>query len=65
MKTKLELLGLGNLMGNIYKVISWKISKEKYPSKYVLFINEHGIATFKIRFTTLQTMEIIGASLPN
>ena len=33
MKTKLELLGLGNLMGNIYKVINGEISKEKYLSK--------------------------------
>ena len=35
MKTKLELLVLSNLMGNIYKVISGKISKEKYRSKQV------------------------------
>ena len=27
MKTKMELLGFGNLMGNIYKVISGEISK--------------------------------------
>ena len=35
MKTKLELLVLSNLMGNIYKVISGEISKEKYRSKQV------------------------------
>ena len=29
MKTKLEVLGLGNVMGKIYKVISWEIFKEK------------------------------------
>ena len=29
MKTKLQHLGLGNLMGNIYKVISAEILKEK------------------------------------
>ena len=34
MKTKLELFGLGNLMGDIYKVISGEISKEKYHSKH-------------------------------
>ena len=34
MKTKLELLVLSNLMGNIYKV-SGEISKEKYRSKQV------------------------------
>ena len=37
MKTKLELLGLGNLMGNIYKVITGEISKEKYQSKHFFF----------------------------
>ena len=29
MKTQLEVLGLGNVMGKIYKVISWEILKEK------------------------------------
>ena len=37
MKAKLELLGLGNLMGNVYKVISGEISKEKYRSKHEFF----------------------------
>ena len=37
MKTKLELLGLGNLMTNIYKVIRGEISKEKYRSKHNFF----------------------------
>ena len=36
MKTKLEL-GLGNLMGNIYKVINGEISKGKYRSKDKFF----------------------------
>ena len=36
-KTKLELLGLCNLMGNIYKVINGEISKEKYRSKHKFF----------------------------
>ena len=34
MKTKLEVLGLGNVMEKIYKVISWEILKEKYWSKH-------------------------------
>ena len=37
MKTKLELLGLGNFMLNIYKVISREISKEKDRSKHKFF----------------------------
>ena len=37
MKTKLELLGLGNLTGKIYKVIRGEISKEKYWSKHIFF----------------------------
>ena len=37
MKTKLELLGLGNFMVNIYKVISREISKEKDRSKHKFF----------------------------
>ena len=37
MKTKLELLGLCNLMGNIYKVISGEVSQEKYWSKNTFF----------------------------
>ena len=37
MKTKLELLKLDNLMGNIYKLISGKITKEKYRSKHKFF----------------------------
>ena len=37
MKTKLELLGLGNLMGNIYKVINREISKETYRSRHKFF----------------------------
>ena len=37
MKTKLELLGLANLMGNIYKVINGEISQEKYRSKRKFF----------------------------
>ena len=37
METKLELLVLGNLMGNIYKVINGEISKEKYRSKHKFF----------------------------
>ena len=37
MKTKLEVLGLGNVMGKIYKVISWEILKEKYWSKHFFF----------------------------
>ena len=51
MKTKLELLGLGNLMGNIYKVITGEISKEKYQSKHFFFRNKELIATYKISFT--------------
>ena len=34
MKTKLELLELGNFMGNIYDVINEETSKEKYWSKH-------------------------------
>ena len=37
MKTKLELLGLDNLMENIYKVINREIPKEKYQSKHKFF----------------------------
>ena len=37
MKTKLEVLGLGNLMGKIYKVVSGEILKEKYWSKQFFF----------------------------
>ena len=37
MKAKLELLGLGNLMGNVYKVISGEISKEQYRSRHEFF----------------------------
>ena len=37
MKTKLEPLRLGNLVGNIYKMISAEISKEKYRSKHKFF----------------------------
>ena len=37
MKTKLELLGLGNFMVNIYKVTSREISKEKDRSKHKFF----------------------------
>ena len=37
MKTKLELLGLGNLMRNINKMINGEISKEKYRSKQKFF----------------------------
>ena len=37
MATKLEFLRLGNLMGNIYKMISGKIWKEKYRPKHTFF----------------------------
>ena len=36
-KTKLELLGLGNLMRNIHKAINKEISKEKDWSKHFFF----------------------------
>ena len=45
MKTKLGLLGLGNFMVNIYKMISREISKEKDHSKHKFFRNEQLIAT--------------------
>ena len=38
MKIKLELLGLGDLMGNIYKVTNGEISKEKYRLKHKFFL---------------------------
>ena len=38
MKTNLEYLGLGNLMGNIYEAVSGKISKEKCGLKYKYFL---------------------------
>ena len=37
MKTKLELLGLGNVTGNIYRVVSVEISKEIYQSEHNFF----------------------------
>ena len=37
MKTKLELLGLGNLKDNIFKVLRGEISKENYRSKHNFF----------------------------
>ena len=37
MKTKVELLGLANIMGNIYKVINGEILQEKYRSKFKFF----------------------------
>ena len=40
MKTKSELLGLRNLMENIYKGIRGKISKEKCLSKHRFFQNQ-------------------------
>ena len=51
MKRKLGLLGLGNLMGNIYKVINGEISKETYRSKLSFLRNEQLIATYKTNFT--------------
>ena len=51
METKLELLGLGNLIGNIYKVISGEISKEKDRSKNFFRIEQLN-AINKINFTT-------------
>ena len=35
METKQELLGLDNLMGNIYQVISGEMSREKDRSKHI------------------------------
>ena len=64
METKLELLGLGNLIGNIYKVISGEISKEKDRSKHFFRIEQLN-AINKINFTTSQTMKIKRASLPS
>ena len=64
MKTKLELLGLCNLMGNIYKVISDKSHKKNTGQKIRFFRNEQVIATYKINFTTTLKLKIIGASLP-
>ena len=55
MKTKLELLGLDNLIGNIYKVINREISKKKKKNtgqKISFFRNKQLIATCKINFTT-------------
>ena len=37
LKTKLDLLGLGNLIINIFKVVSGDISKENYQSKHNFF----------------------------
>ena len=51
METKLELLGLGNLIGNIYKVISGEISKEKDRSRHFFRIEQLNTIN-KINFTT-------------
>ena len=55
MKTKLELLEhgclvLGNLMGNIYKLVSWEILEEN--SGQNKFRYEQLIVTYKLNFTT-------------
>ena len=55
MKTKLELLEhgclvLGNLMGNIYKLVSWEILEEN--SGQIKFRYEQLIVTYQLNFTT-------------
>ena len=62
MNTKLELLGLGKLVGNIYKVISGEISKEKYRSKHKFFQKRAIDSYIQNNFTTKKVIEV---SLPN
>ena len=51
-KNKLELLGLGNFMGNVYKVISGEILNENAGQNKMFSRNEQIIATCKINFTS-------------
>ena len=37
LKSVLDMLGLGNLQQNIYKIINRIIPKDKYESKHMLF----------------------------